>query len=122
MRIYHGVRRAQKLFRRYLPETVALTIAASAVPLAAGWVPPNWAYGFRTPRTLSSLEEWYRANHLMGYYMLASQAIAIASMGLVSDAMRSRFGRDRVAWGVAWACVTSLVGIGACAIHYAKFG
>ena len=107
---------------RYWPEIVSLTIAASAVPSVAGWVPPNWIYGFRTPRTMSSLGEWYPANRLMGYYMLASQVVAIASMGRVSEAMRSWFGKDSVAWGVAWACVTALVGIGACAIHYAKFG
>lgn len=120
-----GIRRGAgprgKLLWRYWPEIVSLTIAASAVPLVAGWVPPNWLYGFRIPQTMSSPEEWYPANRLMGCYMLGSQVVAIVAMGRVSGAIQSRLGRDRVLWGVSWACVTALAGIGACVFHYVKF-
>ena len=120
--------------RRYFPEAVAVTIALSAVPLIAvsdknpdfregiaGVVPPNRLYGFRTPTTLASPDVWYPANLLMGWYMLGSQVLAIASLNAVSERMRSRFGRDRATWGVLWPCVTALAGIGACAIHYTTF-
>ncbi len=114
----HGI----QPLRRYLPEFVAVTIALSAVPLLAGVVPPNWLYGFRTPTTMASPDAWYPANRLMGCYLLGSQVLAIVSLNAVSRAMQRRFGRDRPTWGVAWACVTSLAGIGACAIHYSKLG
>ena len=108
--------------KRCLPEFVAVTIALSAVPLLAGVVPPNWLYGFRTPETMASPDAWYPANRLMGCYLLGSQLLAVASLAAVSGAMQRRFGRDRVTWGVLWACVMSLVGIGACAIHYSVLG
>ena len=108
--------------KRYLPEFVAVTIALSAVPLLAGVVPPNWLYGFRTPATMASPDAWYPANRLMGCYLLGSQLLAVASLNAVSGPMHRRFGRDRATWGVLWACVTSLAGIGACAIHYSVLG
>lgn len=111
-----------KPLKRYLPELVAVTIALSALPLLAGVVPPNWLYGFRTPATMASPEAWYPANRLMGTYLLASQLLAIVTFNAVSRAMQLRFGRDRATWGVLWACVTSLAGIGACAIHYSRPG
>ena len=104
---------------RYLPEAVAVIIAATAVPLVADWIGPNWIYGFRTPQTMASPEEWYRANRLLGWYMILSQALAVASMDRVTRAIRSRFRGDRVAWGVPWACFLALAGIGGCALHYA---
>ena len=103
---------------RYLPETVAIVIAVSAVPMVAGWVPPNPYYGFRTPDTMASPEEWHSANRLMGSYMIASQIIAISSVSSVGGAMISRFGSDRVTWGVLWSCTAALIGIGAGVVHY----
>ena len=103
---------------RYLPEIVAILIVATAAPLAADMVPPNWVYGFRTPRTMESPEEWYMANRILGWHMIVSQVIVLASVGRVTGALRARYGRDRITWGVLWACFASLAGIGTCAIHY----
>lgn len=115
-------RHARVLKDRYWAEVVALLIAASALPLAAGWVPPNAFYGFRTPRSMSTAAEWYRANQLMGAYLLGSMALALWSKRAVSQAMQSRFGRDRTTWDVLWLCFCSLASIGACAIHYYASG
>ena len=108
--------------RAYLPECVAITIALSAVPLVAGLVPPNLLYGFRTPTTLESTDVWYAANRLMGAYMLGSQLIAIATLGRIARLMEERLGRDRATWGVGWACVTALAGIGLAALHFNASG
>ena len=108
--------------RAYLPECVAVTIALSAVPLLAGLVPPNLLYGFRTPTTLGSIDTWYAANLLMGAYMLGSQLVAVATLGRITQFMEERFGRDRATWGVGWACVTALAGIGAATLHFNSFG
>lgn len=103
---------------RYRAESVALLIAASAVPLAAGWIPPNAIYGFRTPRSMSTAAEWYRANQLMGVYMLMAMAVALWSKRAVSQSMQVRFGRDRTTWDVLWLCFCALASIAGCALHY----
>lgn len=115
-------RSAKILKDRYWAELVALLIAASAVPLATGWIPPNAFYGFRTPRSMSTAAEWYRANQLMGVYLLAAMAVALCSKRAVSQAMRSRFGRDRTTWDVIWLCLLALASIGGCAVHYYTVG
>ena len=101
-----------------MPEVVALIIAVTAVPMMAGWVPPNPYYGFRTPATMASEQAWYSANRLMGLWMIASQAAAVLTMSHVSAAMRRRFGKDRVTWGVLWSCLTALAGIGSAVLHH----
>ena len=108
----------QKRPSKYLPETVAIIIAATAVPMVAGWVPPNPYYGFRTPSTMATPEEWYFANRLLGAYMIASQVVAVGSMSAISGMLEARFGSDRVTWGVLWSCGTALAGIGAGVLHY----
>ena len=109
--------RAAKAFVAYQPEIVATIIATTAIPLAAGWVPPNFVYGFRTPRTMASPEAWYAANQLMGYFMLVGQAAAIVFKGAVVQALQSRFGWEPIAWGVLWVCVVALASIAACAAY-----
>ncbi len=104
---------------KYYPECVAAIIVATALPMVAGWVPPNPYYGFRIPRTLASTAEWYCANSLMGWHMIASQAMAVMSMDALCRAMEGGFGKDRVTWGVLWSCATALVGIGTGLLHYA---
>ena len=47
-------------------------LAALAVPLIRGKVPPNPLYGFRTPRTLADPAVWYPANRHAGRWMLAT--------------------------------------------------
>ena len=52
-------------------------MAASALPMVLGKVPPNPIYGFRTPKTLSSPEVWYVANRIAGWFMIAGAALAL---------------------------------------------
>jgi hypothetical protein len=48
------------------------------IPMALGLVPPNRFYGYRTRKTLSSLDVWYRANRVSGWSMLVA---GIAALG-----------------------------------------
>jgi hypothetical protein len=52
-------------------------LALIAVPMVLEKVPPNWIYGFRTPKTLSSPDIWYPANRAAGWYMIAASALAM---------------------------------------------
>lgn len=119
--IGNGSRRRKRV-PQHFPEMVAFVIAATAAPLLLDWIPPNRLYGFRIPATLASPETWYRANRLMGWYVLAGQFVAVASLGRVTAAMRGRFGGDRVVWGVPWACLLALLSIGASVVHFYTAG
>lgn len=103
---------------KHWPEVVAVIIAVTAVPMVAGWVPPNPVYGFRTPSTMATPEAWYGANRLMGVYMIGSQAFAIGTMSGVAGSMIARFGGNRETWGVLWSCLTALGGIAAAVFHH----
>jgi uncharacterized membrane protein len=52
-------------------------IITVAIPMVIGVVPPNRLYGFRTRKTLSSPEIWYRANRVSGWFMIAACIVAI---------------------------------------------
>jgi hypothetical protein len=56
-----------------IPESPARTpvlLILLGLPLIFGWVPKNWLYGMRTPRTLfSSNEVWYMQNRITGIAM-----------------------------------------------------
>lgn len=54
-----------------------LAVLVLCVPLILGQVPPNSAYGFRTPKTLASQEVWYPANRAAGWFMLAAMVVSI---------------------------------------------
>ena len=56
---------------------VPLLILLLSIPMILGKVPPNGAYGFRTPKTLSSPDVWYPANRAAGWFMLAAVAVSI---------------------------------------------
>ena len=45
------------------------------IPLVLRLVPPNRLYGFRTRKTLSSPEIWYRANVFSGYALMIAVAV-----------------------------------------------
>lgn len=55
---------------------VILQITASLVSVGVGWplwagrIPPNGAYGIRSPRTMADEQLWYRANALAGRLMV----------------------------------------------------
>ena len=46
---------------------VPLVVLVLSMPMILDRVPPNSAYGFRTPKTLSSPEVWYPANRAAGW-------------------------------------------------------
>ena len=56
---------------------VPLLILALSIPMILDKVPPNGAYGFRTPKTLESEEVWYPANRAAGWFMLAAAVLSI---------------------------------------------
>ena len=56
-------------------------IAAVSIPLILKIVPPNGLYGFRTPRTLSDRDLWFRANHFAGWALLIAAATSAALLG-----------------------------------------
>ena len=57
---------------------------AASVPLAQGRIPPNGWYGFRTSKTLSSSELWYRANRLGGRYFIIAGLIELAAAAVLA--------------------------------------
>lgn len=59
--------------------TFLLSIALS-IPLLRGKVGPNSVYGFRTPKTMSSPQIWYRANRAAARNMILAGG---AGMGVV---------------------------------------
>ncbi|MFY9751164.1 MAG: SdpI family protein [Candidatus Acidiferrales bacterium] len=48
------------------------------IPMAVGLIPPNRFYGYRTRKTLSSADIWYRANRVSGW------SLAIAGIAAIS--------------------------------------
>src|SRR5688572_13826064 len=67
------------------------------VPLALGKIPPNWGYGFRTPRTLSDPRIWYEANRVSGYDLIAA-GVAILALGGVTIYLGHRHPGLPVMW------------------------
>lgn len=61
---------------------LAVVFFALAVPLAAGRVPPNRLYGFRTPRTLADDRVWYPVNRMTGRRMM-SFAMVVAGLSML---------------------------------------
>ena len=61
------------------------------LPLKYEKVPPNWIYGFRTPKTLSSKEIWYPINRVAGIDMVRS-GITIVGSGLLMLGLKNLIG------------------------------
>ncbi|MDE0108062.1 MAG: SdpI family protein [Bryobacterales bacterium] len=106
------------VWEKYRAEMVAAIIAATALPLLFGWVPPNPYYGFRTPRSMGSPEAWYRANEIMACYLLASQALGLLAKRRVTATLISRWGRDEATWATPWVCVAALLGVLGSVAHF----
>jgi hypothetical protein len=56
---------------------VPAVVILLSLPMILGKVPPNRFYGFRTPKTLSSPDIWYRANRASGWYMIAASLFSL---------------------------------------------
>ena len=48
------------------------------IPMALALIPPNRFYGYRTRKTLSSADVWYRANRVCGWSLVIA---GIAALG-----------------------------------------
>lgn len=117
-----GVAFLRLVWEKYRAEAVAVIIAITAVPLLVDWIPPNPYYGFRTPRSMSSPEAWYRANQLMAWYLLASQALAVLTKRNIAQALIARWGRDEATWEMPWVCVAALLGVLGSVAHFYLLG
>ncbi len=120
--MHPGIAACGRLWQQYGAEVTAAIIAASAVPLAVGWVPMNSLYGFRTPLSMSSPEAWYRANELMGFYMLVAQVAAIVSKRAVVQALLVRWPQVGRQWGIVWVCALTLLGVLGSVAHFYLLG
>ncbi|MXY67059.1 MAG: SdpI family protein [Acidobacteriia bacterium] len=110
------------VWEKYRAEMVAAIVAATALPLLFGWVPPNPYYGFRTPRSMSSPEAWYRANEIMAYYLLASQALGLLAKRRVTATLIARWGRDESTWATPWVCAAAILGVLGSVAHFYWIG
>jgi len=73
--------------------SVALVVLGSVfvllgIPLAAGRVPPNGIYGFRTPATVADPSLWYRVNRIAGIDLAVGGALLLL-VGILWPALRS---------------------------------
>lgn len=48
----------------------SLLLIALSIPMILKWVKPNGLYGFRSPKTFSNPDIWYKANHYAGWRLL----------------------------------------------------
>jgi uncharacterized membrane protein len=55
---------------------IPLILIALSLPLVFRLVPPNGWYGYRTPRSRSSPQEWYRLNRLAGLAVVGAAALS----------------------------------------------
>jgi uncharacterized membrane protein len=73
-----------KLIVGYLPIALPLITILLVIPLVLQKVPPNLWYGFRTRKTLSDTDTWYRANYLGGAGLLFSAIVALVVNVIIS--------------------------------------
>jgi len=53
------------------------------LPLLFGKIKPNWIYGFRLPKTLSSDEIWYKSNRYVGRdFVITGIVVTLGSLFL----------------------------------------
>ncbi len=76
---------------RIIVTVACVFIAALSAPLILRKVPPNSIYGFRTRRTLSDIEVWYRANVFSGCAMLVAAAVTVCATWLAPAAWAEWF-------------------------------
>jgi uncharacterized membrane protein len=54
-------------------------IAVASIPLMLNAVPPNRVYGFRTRRTLTNRELWFRANRFAGCALFIPSGVSASA-------------------------------------------
>lgn len=63
---------------------VPVVLLGLSIPLIRGRVGPNFLYGVRTRKTLSSPEIWYKANRLGGIYLTVATLAALGVWGVLA--------------------------------------
>jgi uncharacterized membrane protein len=63
---------SDQIFLLVLFLMVSALLIGFGIPLAAGWVPPNSLYGFRTKQTLGDPSAWYPANRVCGRWCIVA--------------------------------------------------
>jgi uncharacterized membrane protein len=90
-------------------------IAAASIPLIMKFVPPNRLYGFRTPRTLSNREVWFRVNHFAGWALLVAAAMSASIFVL-----RPELASGRSFYGLVVFVVPLVIAVGASVAYLRK--
>jgi uncharacterized membrane protein len=84
-------------------------IALVSVPLILKAVPPNRWYGFRTTRTLSNEDLWFRANRIAGWAFLAAAGTTAAILVLAPGVASAGYGALVLAVSIGIALCISVV-------------
>jgi uncharacterized membrane protein len=73
----------------------AILILVAALPLILALIPPNRAYGVRTPETLDNPQLWYQVNRYGGWALLVSSLfyLVVAAVFPSTIAGETLFGR-----------------------------
>ncbi len=99
---------------------IEVVLAAVAVPLIRGWIPPNRLYGFRTEEALSTPDIWYPANRALGWSLLVA-AVAALAFGLTLLAVFPEWPAERMAtWMKGGLACAILLGVVASIRYYVK--
>ncbi|WP_262693666.1 SdpI family protein [Kordiimonas aquimaris] len=64
------------VFMTYMSYLICTVFIAMGIPLALDKVAPNHWYGFRTQRTLESVEVWYSVNNIGGKSFIVAGIIS----------------------------------------------
>jgi uncharacterized membrane protein len=84
-------------------------IALVSIPLILKVVPPNRWYGFRTTRTLSNEDLWFRANRIAGCALLAAAGATAAILVLAPEVVSAGYGALVLAVSVGIALCVSVI-------------
>ena len=78
-----------------------------SLPMLKNKIGPNWFYGFRTRKTFSSTEVWYKANRYAAKEIIATSMVTII-LAIISMAMFLRFTMFTTiqATGLFWVIIT----------------
>ena len=77
---------------------IPVLMISLSLPLIYGKIPPNDWYGFRTPKTLSSDEMWYRTNKIGGKYFIVAAVFQLLAVAILIA--WPGFDTSPIVWGV----------------------
>jgi uncharacterized membrane protein len=92
----------------------ALLMIGLSIPFIKGRIPPNAVAGFRTAKTMSDPEIWYRANRVMGWDLLWAGVAMLAGL-VLTWFLRNQVSFERIVFfnlAVVMISITALVAHG----------